>query len=417
MLRYLLKLRHRRKKMPIDQILRLILTPLLLAGCANSPDPAQLARDLLIVDTHVDAPYQLHREWQNLSVAAPDRDFDYPRARQGGLDAPFMSIYIPVAVDAAGGAVALADELIDLVYKIAREAPDKFALATCADDLSRIKASGRIALPLGMENGAPIARQLDNLRRFYERGIRYVTLAHSKANHLSDSSYDDFKRWQGLSPFGEEVVAEMNRLGLMIDVSHLSDQAFEQVLELSQVPVIASHSSLRHFTPGFERNLSDAMVTDLGRAGGVILINFGSLFLTAEALDYRSQRNKAALAFAFSNHLQEGDPALSQFMQQYQAEHPYPYATLDDVLDHFDRAADLAGIDSLGIGSDFDGVGDSLPQGLKDVSAYPNLVRGLLERGYSRQDIAKVLGGNLMRVWREVEAFAAAKGNPPQCRA
>lgn len=390
---------------------------LVLAGCVDSvpQDPAELARQLLIVDTHIDVPYRLHEERKDVSQAAPSGDFDHPRALAGGLDAAFMSIYVPARVDAAGGAEALADELIDLVEGIVREAPDKFALATCADDLGRIKASGRIAMPLGMENGGPVAGGFDKLRRFHERGVRYVTLAHSKSNAIADSSYDRFRRWQGLSPYGKELVAEMNRLGLMVDVSHLSDQAFWQVLELSQAPVIASHSSLRHFTPGFERNLDDAMVRTLGERGGVVQISFGSVFLTPAAVAYRTEQNKALLAFAFRNHLGEDDPQLKTFAERYRSRHPYPYATLDDVLDHFDRAVALAGIDAVGIGSDFDGVGDSLPEGLKDVAAYPNLVRGLLGRGYSEEDIGKIASGNLLRAWRAVEAFAAKAGNPPQC--
>ena len=397
--------------LPILPLLALVL------GCG---DPAakraeELAHDLLIVDTHIDLPYRLHRAWQDVAEATPDGDFDYPRAAAGGLDAPFMSIYIPAKVDAEGGAAALADELIDSVERIAEQAPEKFALASCADDLIAIKASGRIALPLGMENGGPINGSFANLRHFHNRGIRYVTLAHSRSNHISDSSYDPFKRWQGLSPFGKRLIAEMNRLGTMIDVSHLSDQAFWQVMELSQAPVIATHSSLRHFTPGFERNMSDEMVAALGANGGVIHIAFGSIFLTPAAVAYSDAQRKAALGFAFTNHLDEEDPRMADFMAQYRAAHPYPYATLDHVLDNFDRAVALAGIEAVGVGSDYDGVGDSLATGLKDASAYPNLIRGLLGRGYSEPDIAKVLSGNVMRVWRAAEALAESHGNPPLC--
>ena len=399
-------------------LLAVVPLALVLTGCGAAPDRAeQLAQELLIVDTHIDVPYRLHRSWQDVSETTADGDFDYPRAQAGGLDAPFMSIYIPPKVDAEGGAAALADELIDMVERIVLDAPDKFALATCADDLMAIKASGRIALPLGMENGGPIDGDFANLRHFHERGIRYVTLAHGKSNHISDSSYDSFKRWQGLSPFGQRLIAEMNRTGMMIDVSHLSDQAFWQVMELSQAPVIATHSSLRHFTPGFERNMSDEMVAALGENGGVIHIAFGSIFLTPAARAYSDAQRKAVLSFAFTNHLDEDDPRLADFMAQYREAHPYPYATLDDALDHFDRAVDLAGIDAVGVGSDYDGVGDSLPAGLKDAAAYPNLVRGLLGRGYSEPDVAKVLGGNVLRAWRAVEALAESQGNPPQCSA
>lgn len=400
-------------------LLRILPLLALVQGCGDpvANRAEELAHELLIVDTHIDVPYRLHRAWQDVSEATAEGDFDYSRARAGGLDAPFMSIYIPAKVDAEGGAAALADELIDSVEGIVGQAPEKFALATCADDLMAIKASGRIALPLGMENGGPINGDFANLRHFHERGIRYVTLAHSKSNHISDSSYDPFKRWQGLSPFGKRLVAEMNRLGTMIDVSHLSDQAFWQVIELSQAPVIATHSSLRHFTPGFERNMSDEMVAALGENGGVIHIAFGSIFLTPAARAYSDAQRKAALGFAFTHHLDEDDPRLTDFMAQYREAHPYPYATLDDVLDHFDRAVDLAGIEAVGIGSDYDGVGDSLATGLKDASAYPNLIHGLLGRGYSEPDITKILGGNLMRVWRAAEALAESHGNPPHCSA
>ncbi len=389
---------------------------LALAGCETTERTQPFAERFLIVDTHIDVPYRLYLQEDDVSEAAETGDFDYPRARAGGLDAAFMSIYIPASVDAAGQAVERADELIDLVEGIAANAPGKFAVATCTADIGRIRASGRIALPLGMENGGPVAGDFANLRHFRERGIRYITLTHSKTNHISDSSYDDFERWQGLSPFGKTLIAEMNRLGVMIDVSHISDRAFRQVLELTEVPVLATHSSLRHFTPGFHRNMSDEMVAALGANGGVIQINFGSSFLTRAAQEYGTRANQAALAYSFNNQIQPDDPRIAEFGKTYRKNHPYPFATLDDVLDHIDRTVSLAGIDGVGIGSDYDGVGDSLPVGLKDVSTYPNLIAGLLERGYSEADVAKILGANTMRVWRAAERFADRQGNPPLCR-
>lgn len=393
-----------------------ILALVLLAGCPAPNHPQRLAERYLIVDTHIDVPYRLYLQEADVGAATETGDFDYPRAVTGGLDAPFMSIYVPADVDASGDAVQRADELIDLVENIAAGAPDKFAVATCTDDIDRIRESGRLALPMGMENGGPIAGSFDNLRRFRDRGIRYVTLAHSRTNHISDSSYDDFERWQGLSPFGRSLIPEMNRQGVMIDISHVSDRAFWQVLELTETPVLATHSSLRHFTPGFHRNMSDGMVAAVGANGGVIQINFGSSFLTDAAQAYATASRKAALAFSFNNQLQEDDPRIAEFLKSYRESHPYPFATLDDVLDHIDRAVALAGIDGVGIGSDYDGVGDSLPTGLKDVSTYPNLIAGLLERGYSEADIEKILGGNTMRAWRAAEDFAAGHGNPPLCR-
>ncbi|HEX7036463.1 MAG TPA: dipeptidase [Pseudomonadales bacterium] len=397
---------------------------LCLAGCAQLGSPPlsdaderarELAQRHLIVDTHIDVPFRLYNDNRiDISRATEEGDFDYPRAREGGLDALFMSIYIPAEVDEAGNARVFADELIDGVRNLTQSYPDKFALATCTTDVLDAKANGLIAMPLGMENGGPLEGELANLDHFRERGIRYITLAHSKSNHISDSSYDDNERWGGLSPFGRELISAMNERGVMIDVSHISDAAFWQVIELSKVPVIASHSSLRHFTPGFERNMTDEMVRALAENGGVIQINYGSAFLTEEAQQYGEEMQAARQAL-LDQGLAEDSPELEGFAERYRAEHPYPYADLEDVLDHIDRAVRLAGIDHVGIGSDYDGVGDSLPRGLEDVSSYPNLVAGLLRRGYEEPEIAKILGGNLMRVWHQVELYAAEHGYAPLC--
>lgn len=397
---------------------------LCVAGCAQLDSPSvtdaeqrgrALAQRHLIVDTHIDVPFRLYNDNRvDISRATEDGDFDYPRAREGGLDALFMSIYIPAEVDEAGGARAFAEELIDGVRNLTANYPDKFALATCTTDVLAAKAEGLIAMPLGMENGAPLEGELANLDHFRNRGIRYITLTHSKSNHVSDSSYDDNEQWQGLSPFGRELIGAMNERGVMIDVSHISDAAFWDVIELSEVPVIASHSSLRHFTPGFERNMSDEMVRALADNGGVIQINYGSAFLTEEAQRYGDAMQAARQAL-LDQGLAEDSPELQDFADRYRAEHPYPYADLDDVLDHIDRAVRLAGIDHVGIGSDYDGVGDTLPRGLEDVSSYPNLVAGLLRRGYDEREIAKILGGNVMRVWHEVERYAAEHGYAPLC--
>ncbi|MEQ8857513.1 MAG: membrane dipeptidase [Pseudomonadales bacterium] len=405
------------------------LVPLTLAACVQTgaprpdaqpmdapPQADRIAQRHLIVDTHIDVPYRLYRDNDvDVSRATDGGDFDYPRARAGGLDALFMSIYIPAAVDEAGDATSFAEDLIDGVRNLAEDNPEKFAIATCTTDVLAAKAEGLIAMPLGMENGGPIAGDIDSLDHFRERGIRYITLAHSKSNHISDSSYDDDERWGGLSPFGKRLVPAMNQRGVMVDVSHITDAAFWQVLEISKVPVIASHSSLRHFTPGFQRNMSDRMVSALGRNGGVIQINFGSGFLTREARDYAGAMNAAREALLAEPGIADDDPRLVDFSDDYREANPYPYADIDDVLDHIDRAVRLAGIDHVGIGSDYDGVGDSLPTGLKDVSAYPNLVAGLLRRGYDDEEIAKILGGNLLRVWREVETYAAESGYGPLC--
>ena len=375
-----------------------------------------LARRVLIVDTHIDAPYRLHRSPFDLGGSSPDREFDHPRAEQGGLDVAFMSIYTPAAAGAE--ARALADMLIDHVEALARHHPAKFAVATCTDDVEALTSRGLVALALGMENGSPLAQwqapQKPSLEHFVERGIRYVTLAHSVSNEYSDSSYDDDERWQGLSPLGAALVGELNASGVMIDISHLSDRAAWQVLELSQAPVIASHSSLRRFVPGFARNMTDEMLAALAAQGGVLQINFGSGFVTAQARRWQERRS-AAFQAEFGD---ESPPveARRAFMEAYIAEHPYPFATIDDVLDHIDHAVAVGGIDHVGIGSDFDGVGDTLPNGLKDVASYPRLIEGMLRRGYDVDAIAKIAGLNAIRVWRDVEAFASEQGSPPRCR-
>ena len=376
-------------------------------------DRAQrIAQASIIVDTHIDVPYRLEEKWDDVSQATDGGDFDYPRAVQGGLNAPFMSIYTPAEFEAEGTSRETADRLIDMVEKIVADAPDKFAIARSPGDVRTQFASGLISLPLGMENGSPIEGDLNNLNYFFDRGIRYITLTHSLSNHISDSSYDENRQWQGLSEFGEQVVRRMNELGIIVDISHVSDEAFFDVLELSDAPVIASHSSLRHFTPGWERNMSDDMVRQLAEHGGLIMINFGSAFITEAAYAYGTAR-RAAFAAWRDEHGHEDSEALAlEFNNLYAEEHGhYPFATTDQVLDHFDRVRDLVGIDYVGIGSDYDGVGDSLPIGLKDVASYPNLIAGLLGRGYSEADIDKILSGNLLRVWEQVEAAAVVQLN------
>jgi membrane dipeptidase len=394
----------------------LVLTLALLAGCgADTPPPVDLAAEArriatesIIVDTHIDVPYRIIESGEDVSQPTEGGDFDYPRARAGGLNAAFMSIYTPAALEADGTARDKAEELIDLVEKIVATSAGKFAIAGSPAEVRKQFAAGVVSLPMGMENGSPIEGEMANLAHFHARGIRYITLAHSLSNHLSDSSYDDNRQWNGLSEFGAEAVREMNRLGIMVDISHVSDDAFWQVLELSAAPVIASHSSARHFTPGWERNMSDEMIKALAEKGGVIMINFGSAFITEQAYQYSSKRWPASTAFVQEHSELPREEAEAQFAAAWEAEHgPMPYASLDDVLDHFDHVIGLVGVDHVGIGSDYDGVGDSLPTGLKDVSAYPNLVEGLLRRGYSETDIRKILGENLLRVWQAVEDYAA----------
>jgi len=366
----------------------------------------QLARETLIIDGHVDIPYRVQASGEDIGVATEKGDFDFTRAMAGGLNAPFMSIYVSATYQETGGAKAQADRLIGLVEGIAHQHPDKFAVAKSTRDVAKITKQGKIALPMGMENGAPIEGSLANLDHFYRRGIRYITLTHSRVNHISDSSYDEERRWGGLSPFGKMVVERMNDLGIMVDVSHISDDAFNDVIEITRAPVIASHSSARHFTPGFERNMSDAMIKRLGENKGVIMINYGSSFLGPEFSAWRDTFSAAYDRHLTEYSLENTAESAASFEADYVASNPKPYADVDDVLDHIDHVKSLVGIEHVGLGSDFDGVGDSLPTGLKDASMMPNLVQGLMDRGYSDADIKKILSGNALRVWKAVEAAA-----------
>jgi membrane dipeptidase len=388
----------------------LLLSCLLAAVAVASEDPlakaGAIARENILIDTHIDVPYRLQEDWEDVTRSTQRGEFDLPRARAGGLDVPFMSIYTPAEMEAEGGSFQLANRLIDNVEAMAARAPDHMVIVRSPGEAEAAFKAGKVGLAMGMENGSPLDHKLENVAYFHGRGISYITLAHSLSNQLSDSSYDDNRPLGGLSDFGREVVREMNRVGMMVDISHVTDEAFYQVLEISEAPVIASHSSARHFTPGFERNMSDEMIVALAEHGGVIQINFGSSFVTAEARAWSDVYWKLHGEHKKANGLVDGAPELKQFSEDYRAEKPFPFAKLDDVLDHFDHVVKRVGIDHVGIGSDYDGVGDSLPVGLKDVSTFPNLVAGLLQRGYTEEGIAKILGGNLMRVWRQVEAVA-----------
>lgn len=374
-----------------------------------------LAQAYIITDGHVDLPFRLkvkkfrlEREYLGIPVSTTEGDFDYERAKKGGLDAPFMSIYIPSGQQKNPDmGKALADSLITMVEGIATAHPDKFALARTPQEVEQNTSQGKISLPMGMENAAPVGNDVANVKYFFDRGIRYMTLTHGKDNQICDSSYDTTATWQGVSPFGEKVVAEMNRVGIMVDISHVSDNAFYDVMKLTKAPVIASHSSCRHFTPGFQRNMSDDMIKALAKNGGVIQINFGANFLDSIARKNDGLRDSLEKILE-AQKLTSKDPAAQPLIEQFGKQHKELFSDVERVADHIDHVVKLAGIDHVGIGSDYDGVGDSLPLGLKDVSTYPNLIAVLLKRGYSAEDIEKICYKNVFRVWNKV--IEVAKG-------
>jgi membrane dipeptidase len=364
----------------------------------------ELAQELIITDGHIDVPYRLNELMEDVGFRTEQGDFDFVRAREGGLDAPFMSIYVPASYQENGGAKAFAEKMIGLVEEIVSKHPDKFSLAGSPQEVQALFEEGKIALPMGMENGAPLEDDLRNVEYFYQRGIRYITLTHAKDNLICDSSYDTTRTWNGLSDYGRQVVAEMNRVGVITDISHVSDSAFYQVMEISQAPAIASHSSCRHFTPGWERNMTDDMIKTLARNGGVIQINFGSTFLD-QASRESSDQIKLQLPQWESEQSGLSQEEIDKYKKDYHREH-YVYSNVSRVADHIDHVVSIAGIDHVGLGSDYDGVGDTLPEGLKDVSGYPNLISELLERGYSEDEIAKICYKNVFRVWNKVAEVA-----------
>jgi membrane dipeptidase len=376
----------------------------------------RLAQENIIADGHVDLPYRMEQlglmakgEVLDVSKSALDGNFDQPRAKIGGLDAPFMSIYIPADYQVIEGyAKKFADSLISMTKQLANTYPDHFAMAYSPDDVEANFKAGKISLPMGMENGAPVEGDISLVEYYQKAGIRYITLTHGTDNKISDSSYDTTGTHGGLSEYGKEVVKEMNRVGIMVDISHVSDNAFWNVMEMTDVPAIASHSSVRKFTPGFERNMNDDMIKRLAEENGVIMINFGSSFLDGEYRARRAAYDEHIDNWLAENNLERTVAAAKTYIENYTKEND-PWSNVQKVADHIDHVVAITGSTKhVGLGSDYDGVGDSLPTGMKDVSTFPNLIHELLKRGYSDEDIKNICSGNILRVWRAVEAAAAA---------
>lgn len=382
---------------------------------SSTADQAEvLAHKFIITDGHVDLPYRLkvlnfrfQKEYIGLPFSSEEGNFDFVRAKKGGLDAPFMSVYIPSNLNIQESK-QLADTLIRMVNWISKENSDYFEVATSPAEVKNIVGKGKIALPMGMENGSPI-ETLEDVKYWREKGISYVTLTHAKDNQICDSSYDTTGTWNGLSKFGEEVVRKLPEEGIMIDVSHISDSAFYDVLAITPVPLLASHSSARKFTPKFQRNMSDEIIKSMGKNGGVIMINFSSIFLDG-SYEIQLQKDQAEIDAMLK---EKGVTAESEegknLIRDYRQKKPQFFSDVEKVADHIDHVVALAGINHVGFGSDFDGVGDSLPSGLKDVSGYPNLIRSLLNRGYSESDIEKICSGNLFRVWQATLDYQKAR--------
>ena len=358
----------------------------------------KLSKENIIIDGHIDLPFMLYKK--NLLFEKTIKlnketsgNFDIPKAIRGGLDSPFMSIYIPSEKN-FDEAYELANNLIDLVDNIIKSNQKNLAHANGPSDVERNFIDNKISLPMGMENGSAIGNDINNIRYFFNRGIRYITLTHAKNNQICDSSYDKKRTWNGLSDFGVEAIKEMNKVGMMVDISHVSDKTFYDVLKISEKPLIATHSSPRKFTPGFERNMSD----DLANNGGVIMMNFGSSFVNQKSNKIFSQIDKRVRLYKTKNKIISDNLELEKYKNNLINE-MNPFASLEDVVESIDHVYKLVGVDHIGFGSDFDGLGNSLPKGLKDVSMYPNIIEKLLKKNFSEKDIKKICSENLFRVW------------------
>jgi len=393
----------------------LILIPLALSAAGDvSPRADRLHRQAIVIDTHIDTPQRLLDEDFDMGPRDADGHIDIPRMREGGLDAAFFSIWVDPR-KYQSGASTRALELIATVYEQVERHPRDLVLARTAADVRRAHRQGKIALLMGVEGGHAIEDSLRVLRSYQELGVRYMTLTHFFNNNWADASTDTAKH-NGLTDFGREVVREMNRLGILVDISHVSDKTFFDALEVTQAPVIASHSSCQALT-NIPRNMSDDLLRALAKNGGVVHINYGCMFVNPQ---YRSG-DFAELIQDFNRQNREADEKFpndpkAAAQERYRLMREYgeriPRGTVALILDHIDHAVKVAGVDHVGLGSDFDGV-PCLPQEMDDVSYLPRITQGLLDRGYSEADIKKMLGGNTLRVMEEAERAAARlSGNP-----
>ncbi len=367
----------------------------------------KLHREAIVIDTHNDITSAITD--QGFDMGARDtsgrNQTDIPRMKEGGLDADFFAIYVAANYARNGGSARRAMDMIDGVYEQARRHPESLEMAFTADDIRRIHKNGKIAALMGIEGGHAIEDSLSALRQFYRLGVRYMTLTHTNTNNWADSSGDinnpNVKHHNGLTDFGKEVVREMNRLGMMVDISHVADKTFWDAIETSQAPVIASHSSARALTD-VPRNMTDEMLAAVGKKGGVVMVNFGKGFVNTKAVK-PSPEMQAKMDEIRSQY--SGDmAAMRAKLRELQG--PPPRVTLDMLIDHFVHIAKVAGVDHVGIGSDFDGVGGQLPEGMEDISKLPAITYELLKRGWSDADVKKVLGENFLRTMAEVERVA-----------
>jgi membrane dipeptidase len=361
----------------------------------------------IVIDTHADTPQAMLDQDYDLADPSGPYMVSIPKMRAGHLGAEFFSIWVDVTWPKQD-LIHRALDLIDVTYQQVARHADALGLATTADDIERLHREGKIAILMGVEGGHEIEGDLHALDIYYRLGVRYMTLTHTAVDELGDSSGDQ-PHWNGLSPLGREAVRRMNRLGMMVDISHVSDKTFYDALAASQAPLIASHSSCRALCSA-PRNMTDDMIRALAKNGGVMDINFFSGFLTqAYANGFKSieKEMNAEIAAARARYAQQGKqlPYVERVKIEQRLTKNLPVPSYTAIADHIDHAVRVGGIDHVGLGSDFDGI-ESAPKGMEDVSKIPDLVRELARRGYNEQDLEKILGGNVLRVMRQVEQVA-----------
>ena len=366
----------------------------------------RIHREAPLIDGHNDLPWELRKK------AAGDlakMDFrqplwgvhtDLPRLRAGGVGGVFFAAYVPFSAAERGMAARMTIEQIDLIHRMVEHASSDLEFARTADDVRRIHKSGKIAAMIGIESGHAIEDSLALLRRFYDLGARYMTLTHTETINWADAAGSDV-RHGGLSAFGEEVVREMNRLGMMVDLSHVSDDAMRDALRVTEAPIIFSHSSARALAGDQPRDVPDDVLELTRDNGGVVMINFYSGYLLPEPPGRERERDARR---RFKEQYPDENVRRAAW-RQWAKDNPIPRGDVGTVADHIDHVVKVAGVDHVGIGADYDGVG-TLPEGLDDVSCFPNLTAELLRRGYRERDVKKILGGNVLRVIREVEAVS-----------
>ncbi len=381
-----------------------------IAKHADSDGPTaealRIHRAGLLFDGHNDLPGKIRNNadssFDKIDISKPQKDLhtDIPRLRQGGVGAQFWSAYVPSSTIHTGGGTRYALEQIDLIHRMVRRYPEHFEMAATAADVVRIHREGKIASLIGLEGGHAIESSLGVLRMFHALGVRYMTLTHSETHDWADSATDKPKHG-GLSAFGEQVVREMNRLGMLVDISHVSPDTMRDVLRVTRAPVIASHSSA-YTIAEHPRNVPDDVLRLMPANGGVIMVNFSSGFIHPEGA--RVTRD----IFEVIRTLRAKHPEQDDFreaMRKWRREHPIPRGTVGTFVDHIDHIVKTAGVDHVGLGSDYDGI-STLPEKLDDVSTYPHITQELLNRGYAEGDIHKIMGANALRALRRAEQVA-----------